>query len=88
MTPTTTESELTPELLERVMKLSPDNKDKLIALLLDELDGPPDRQKGIPEAWKDEIARRIADIQAGRVQLVDADEVLCKMREKYGEANE
>ena len=35
-------------------------------------------------AWGEEINRRLADIDAGRVKLIPAEDVMAKLREKYG----
>jgi hypothetical protein len=32
----------------------------------------------------DEINRRVADLEAGRTKLIPADEVMARMKEKYG----
>jgi hypothetical protein len=32
---------------------------------------------------KEEILRRVEDVRSGRVQLLDADEVLAELRAKY-----
>jgi putative addiction module component (TIGR02574 family) len=86
MTPA--ETELTPDLIDRGLKLSPENRERFALLLLDSLDGPPDDPEEVSKGWKDEIARRVADVQIGRVGLVDADQALAEMRqrlrEKYG----
>ncbi len=34
-------------------------------------------------AWRDEIQRRVEDVQAGRVELRDADEVIAELKAKY-----
>ena len=35
-------------------------------------------------AWGAEAERRLADLEAGRTRLVPADEVMTRMREKFG----
>ncbi|MDB5313499.1 MAG: hypothetical protein JWO38_7701 [Gemmataceae bacterium] len=35
-------------------------------------------------AWAEEINRRVADVEAGRVKLIPAEEVMARLREKYG----
>jgi putative addiction module component len=47
--------------------------------LRDELEGEcaPNEWK---RAWNDELARRISQIEAGEVELVDGDEVLAELR--------
>ena len=78
----TPETELTPELIDRVMKLSPESKDQLLDLLLGESEGPPDNPEVMKREWQEEIARRIEDIKTGRVQLLDADEALTRLEER------
>lgn len=36
------------------------------------------------EAWADEINRRVADSKAGNVRLIPAEEVMARLKEKYG----
>lgn len=36
--------------------------------------GPGEPAEEVAAAWKDEIARRIADVDSGRVQTIPADE--------------
>ena len=57
-TPGQPETELTPELIERVMKLSPENRERLRALL-----GEPPNSDADWEYWKAEIKRRIDVVQ-------------------------
>jgi putative addiction module component (TIGR02574 family) len=86
MTPATPEGELTPDLIERVRKLSPESKDKLVVLLLDELDGPPDDRTD--EEIAAEIKRRSDDFHAGTAKLLTPEEVGQNVREvlrrRYG----
>lgn len=48
--------------------------------LLDSLDGRAER--GVEEAWADEIERRIRDVDSGRVKLVPWSEVRRELRKK------
>ncbi|MFO8024454.1 addiction module protein [Thiohalophilus sp.] len=34
-------------------------------------------------AWTEEIRRRLEDIQAGRVELLDAEQVMAELRARY-----
>ena len=34
-------------------------------------------------AWHEEIEKRVQDVHAGRVELLDAEEVLAELRAKY-----
>ena len=43
--------------------------------------------EGLAEAepvWRDKVNRRVEEIQSGRVKGVSAEEVLTKLRTKYG----
>ena len=85
---TTNDTDLTPELIDRVMRLSAANKDRLVGLLVAGEDGLADEPDAVREAWRAELARRVADVESGRVATVDADEVLAqarqRLRERYG----
>ena len=39
-----------------------------------------DRDPGVEAAWNEEIRRRVADFEAGHVELIPADEALAKLR--------
>ena len=41
-------------------------------------------QKEWEEAWSDEINRRLADFDSGKVKGIPGDEVMRRLREKYG----
>lgn len=64
------------ELEAQAMKLSPRERDELAHRLIDSLHG---EAEGTPEeiakAWDEEIARRVADMEAGRTQWIPAEEV-------------
>ncbi len=79
MTPATPEAELTPDLIERVMKLSPENKDRLLGLLLDDPDEPPDAVTD----WPAEIRRRLEAIAAGNARLMTREESDAAIRERF-----
>ena len=85
MNPTTTpqppETELTPELLDRVFRLSPENRERLRALL-----GEPPNSDADWEYWKAEIKRRIEDVESGRVKPLTAEESLASVRKALEEA--
>ena len=36
------------------------------------------------EAWADEINRRVAEIRAGTVTMIPAEDVMAELKEKYG----
>jgi putative addiction module component (TIGR02574 family) len=65
--------------LADALRLDDDARAELAAELLASLDGPadPDAQ----EAWDVEIERRIAEIEAGNIQLVPWEEVKRRIEE-------
>ncbi len=85
MTPTATRTGIPADLIERVMTLSPEQQDEL-AELIALADLPPDPMTD--DEFKIELARRVADVQAGRAVLLtreEADEQVRKtLREQHG----
>jgi putative addiction module component (TIGR02574 family) len=64
------------ELEAQAMKLPPLERGELIHRLLVSLDGEPEgTPEEIAKAWDEEIARRVADMEAGRTEWVPAEEV-------------
>jgi hypothetical protein len=80
-TPETPETELTPDLIERVMKLSPENRRRLIGLLDAEEPIPVPPPVGDAAYWKAEIARRIAAIQDGTMKTYTLEEAIAYWRQ-------
>lgn len=82
MTPTAETEPLTTELIRRIAGLSRGSKEQLFVLLQENLDGGPfvgdlpdqeaDRPAEVESGWRTELARRIADMRAGRVERIDA----------------
>ena len=66
------------ELAERGKSLSPQERSRLIDLLLESLHEPPVAE--VESAWEIEIERRIADYDRGEVIGVDAEQVFAKAR--------
>lgn len=52
---------------------------RLIVSIDSEPDGTPEE---IAKAWDEEIARRVADMEAGRTRWIPADEVMARLRRK------
>lgn len=64
------------ELEEQALRLPPKERSELAHRLLVSLDGEPeDSPEAIAQAWDEEIARRVADMEAGRTKWIPADEV-------------
>lgn len=62
-------------LLTEALKLTPDEQTELIERLSGALSGPP----ALLAEWEAEIARRVADMDAGRTMFLPADEALSKL---------
>ena len=69
------------ELENQALQLPPQERSALIHRLIVSLDGEPeDSPEAIAKAWDEEIARRVADMEAGRTKWVSADEVMSNLR--------
>ncbi len=62
---------------QEVRALSDLEKEALLRLLWEELDGPTDPD--VEAAWLEEVRRRGQEIDAGQVKLVPADQVFRKL---------
>ncbi len=61
---------------KQALQLSPQERDELIHRLIISLEGTPeDSPEAIAKAWDEEIARRVADMEAGRTKWIPAEEV-------------
>jgi hypothetical protein len=58
---------------QELRALSTSDKEGLLRVLLEELDGAPDTDAEM--AWLTEVQRRSAEIEAGTVKSVSADEI-------------
>lgn len=77
------------ELEAQAMKLPPLERGELIHRLLVSLDGEPEgTSEEIAKAWDEEIARRVAEIDAGTAVLVPAEEVFAEIDEMLGKAGD
>ena len=64
------------ELENQALRLSPKERGELIHRLIVSLDGAPEESpEAIAKAWDEEIARRVADMEAGRTKWIPAEEV-------------
>jgi len=62
---------------QEIRALSASDKEELLRVLLEELDGPSDASAD--KAWLDEAQRRSREIDAGSVSCTSADEVFKKI---------
>jgi putative addiction module component (TIGR02574 family) len=75
------------ELENQALQLSPKERGELIHRLIVSLDSEPeDTPEAIARAWDEEIARRVADMEAGRTKWIPADEVMTRLRAKVHDA--
>ena len=71
------------ELENQALQLSPKERGELIHRLIVSLEGEPEESpEAIAKAWDDEIARRVADMEAGRTKWIPADEVMAHLHAK------
>ncbi len=75
------------EIEEQALQLTPKERGELAHRLIVSFDGEPeDSLETIAKAWDEEIARRVADMDAGRTKWLPADEVMSKLRAKIAAA--
>ncbi len=71
------------EIENQALSLAPKERGELIHRLIVSLDGEAEESpEAIANAWDEEIARRVADMEAGRTQWIPADEVMIRLRAK------
>jgi len=69
-------SQLTPELVDQLMKLSPDDRVELGNILLDSVEYPGMGPDEIKQAWRDESARRIEAVRNGTMKTYTLEETM------------
>ena len=69
------------EVLEnQALQLSPKERGELIHRLIVSLESEPeDTPEAIAKAWDEEIARRVADMDAGKTVWIPAEEVFARL---------
>jgi putative addiction module component (TIGR02574 family) len=67
--------------LEDALSLPPAARSQLIRHLIDSLDDPAADEPDAEDAWAEVIARRIADLDAGRASTVDGKAAIAAARE-------
>lgn len=69
------------DLKARALQLAPPDRDELVRVLIASIDDEPEGSpEEIVQAWDEEIARRIADFEAGKTKGVPAEQVFAKIR--------
>lgn len=68
------------ELENKALQLSPQERGELIHRLIVSLESEPeDSPEAIAKAWDEEIARRVADMEAGKTVWIPAEEVFARL---------
>lgn len=70
------------ELKQKAAELPDTDRAELARYLIESLDGPADAD--VEEAWRQEVERRIDQIDRGEVRLVPGDEVFARLRRRLG----
>lgn len=68
------------ELFEEAMRLDPEERATPMRLLIDTLDAESD--EGVEDAWRVEIERRMAELDAGAVQAVPWEELGARLYQR------
>ena len=74
--------DLVTELSQRARELAPEDRARLAQELLASLEG--DLEPEVDAAWDAELRRRIAEVDAGAIKLIPADEVFARVRRTLG----
>lgn len=70
------------EIENQALQLSPQERGQLIHRLIVSLEGPAeDTPEAVAQAWDEEIARRVAEIDAGTVELIPHEQVMAEIDE-------
>lgn len=69
------------EILRAALLLSPNERAMLADHLLASLDPP--NQKEIDKAWAEEAERRMREIDEGKVELIDGELVMARLRARF-----
>jgi hypothetical protein len=79
------DTELTDELIARVMKLSKENRKHLLLLLIESA-GDEKEPEEVSRLWKEELLRRVEKVQSGNYVAYSIEEVNRKLQEALREA--
>jgi putative addiction module component (TIGR02574 family) len=71
------------ELLKRAMALPPQDRGALAASLIDSLDEGLESDPETEVAWQHEVARRMEEIESGKVKTIPWQEVKQRAREMF-----
>ena len=73
------------QVTQEAMALTSDERSELTRALIQSLEQDPEEDiAAVDQAWGKEIARRVEEIESGKVKGIPAEEVFAKLRSKYG----
>jgi putative addiction module component (TIGR02574 family) len=72
------------EILDAALALEPHEREKIADDLWDSLERDHD-QASVEKAWEDELARRAKEIDEGRAELVEWNDVKARIAKRLGE---
>ncbi|QLQ02716.1 MAG: addiction module protein [Thiobacillus sp.] len=76
------------ELENQALQLSPQERGELIHRLIVSLEGPAeDAPEAVAKAWDEEIAQRVAEIDAGTAVLIPHEQVVAEIDEMLKKAS-
>jgi putative addiction module component (TIGR02574 family) len=70
--------------IESALAKLPEDEQRQIAAWLDARLAPVEFDSSVEEAWADEVKRRLAEIENGKVQSIPAEEVFARARRALG----
>ena len=74
------------QVTEEVRELSPQDREQLLACLIRDLEPVENLSAAeIESAWDKEIARRLEEIDSGKVKAIPAEEVFARIQAKLDE---
>lgn len=75
------------QVTEEVRELSPQDREQLLARLIRDLEPAENFSSDeIERAWDKEIARRLEEIDSGKVKTIPAEEVFARIQARLDEA--
>jgi putative addiction module component (TIGR02574 family) len=67
------------DVAKEARSLTPQERGRLLAILIDDLDSAPESAAAeVEAAWEEEIARRLEEVDSGKVATVPAEQVFAR----------
>jgi len=67
------------DIFDAALLLPPDERARLVRELSATLEGLP-----LSDEWEDEIARRVSDLEQGRVNAIPAEQLFSELERRFG----